>query len=76
MLVWVRVVFRKAVIGDRRFNYLSGSHLQGQVKSLRQMPLVVVLIGQFGREVIGCEDFKVAVTGQIKTTTRGTNTII
>ena len=64
MLVWVRVVFRKTVFGDR--HYLSGSHLQGQVKSLRQMPLVVVLIGQFGREVIGCEDFKVAVTGQIK----------
>ena len=46
VIVRVYVVFRKTVVGD-----LSGSHLQTQVKSRRQvmvfMPLVVVLIGQF-----------------------------
>ena len=50
----VRVVLRKTVVGDWRFNYLSGSHLQSQVKSCRQMmvlmPLVVVWIGQFCRD--------------------------
>ena len=52
VIVRVRLVVRKTVgVDDRRFDYLSGSHLQSQVKSLRQMmvfmPLVVVLIGQF-----------------------------
>ena len=32
MIVRVRVVFRKTVVGDCCFNYLSGSHLQSQVK--------------------------------------------
>ena len=49
--VRVKVVFRKTVVGDWRFDYLSGSHLQSQVKSCRQMnvfmPLVLVWIGQF-----------------------------
>ena len=40
VIVRVRVVFRKTVVGDWRFNYLSGSHLQSQVKSLR-MSLVL-----------------------------------
>ena len=30
------VVFRKTVVGDCRFDYLSGSHLQSQVKSRRR----------------------------------------
>ena len=34
VIVCVRVVFRKTVVGDWCFNYLSGSHLQSQVKSL------------------------------------------
>ena len=38
--------FRKAVVGDWRFEYLSGSNLQSQVKGPWQvmvlMPLVVV----------------------------------
>ena len=53
MIVRVKVVFRKTIVGDWRFDYLSGSHLQSQVKSVSQMmvfmPLVVVLIGQFCR---------------------------
>ena len=57
VIVRERVIFRKTVVGDWRFNYLSGSHLQSQVKSRRQMmvfmPLVVVLIGQFCHDVIG-----------------------
>ena len=61
MIVRVRVVFRKTVM-DLRFDYLSGSHLQSQVKSLRQMkvfmPLVVILIGQFCRELSGSQDLK------------------
>ena len=35
------------------FNYLSGSHLQSQVKSHR-----LVWIGQIGRDVIGRQDLK------------------
>ena len=35
--VWVRVVFRKTVVGDWRFDYLSSSHLQSEVKSVCQM---------------------------------------
>ena len=36
--VRVRVVFRKTdVVGDERFGHLSVSHLQSQVKNLRQM---------------------------------------
>ena len=31
MIVQVRVVFKKTVIGDWCFDYLSGSHLQSQV---------------------------------------------
>ena len=33
MIVRVRVVFKKTVIGNWRFDYLSGIHLQSQVKS-------------------------------------------
>ena len=69
MIVWVRLVFRKTAVGDRVFNYLSGSHLQSQVKSRPQMmvfmSLVAVLIGQFGREAIGRHELKVAVIGWI-----------
>ena len=68
VIVRARVVFRKTVVGDWCFDYLSGSHLQSQVKSRRQMmvfmPLVVVWIGQFCRDVIGRQNMKVAVTGQ------------
>ena len=46
VIVRVRVVFRKTVVCDCRFDCLSGSHLQSQVKSRRQMmvfmPLVLV----------------------------------
>ena len=58
----VRIVFRKTVVCDWHFDYLSGSHLQSQVKSQRQMtvfmPLVLVLIGQFCRDVICCKTWK------------------
>ena len=37
MIIWVRVVFRKIVVGDWCFDYLRGSHLQSQVKSRHQM---------------------------------------
>ena len=61
VIVRVRVLFRKTVM-DWRFDYLSGSYLQSQVKSLRQMkvfmPLVVILIGQFCRELSGSQDLK------------------
>ena len=50
-------------VQDDIFNYLSGSRLQSQVESPRQMmvfmPLVVVWIGRFCREVIGCQNVKV-----------------
>ena len=38
------VVFRKTVFGDWRFDYLSGSHLQTQVKSRRQMMVFMPLV--------------------------------
>lgn len=34
--VWVRAVLKRAVVGDRRFDNPSGSHLQSQVKSVCQ----------------------------------------
>ena len=65
MIVRVKVVFRKTVVGDN----LSGSHLQSQVKSGRQimvfMPLVLVWIGQFCRDVIGRQNMKVVVIGRL-----------
>ena len=61
----VRAVLKKTVVGDWRFAHLSGS----QVKSRRQimvfMPLVVVMIGQFCRDVIGRQDLKVAAIGRL-----------
>ena len=69
VIVQVRVVFRKTVVGDWRFDYLSGSHLQSQVKSRHQMMvfmlLVLVLIGQFCHDVIGCQNVKVVVIGRL-----------
>ena len=51
VIVQVRVVFKKTVVGDWRFHYLSGSHLQSQVKSRCQMMvfmrLAVVWIGHY-----------------------------
>ena len=44
VIVRVRVVFRKTVAGDWRFDHLSGSHLQSQVKS-HQMMVVGVTCG-------------------------------
>ena len=67
--VWVRGVFRKTVVGDWHFNYLSGSHLQSQVKSHRQvmvfMPLVLVWIGLVCQDMIGRQNIKVAMTGRL-----------
>ena len=67
VIIRVRVVFRKAVVGDWSFDYLNSSHLQSQVKSRHQimvfMPLVVVWIGQFCCDVIGSQNVKVAVIG-------------
>ena len=46
VIVRVKVVFRKTVVGDWCFDYLSSSHLQSQVKSRHRMmvfmPLVLV----------------------------------
>ena len=69
MIVQVRVVFRKTVVGDWCLDYLSGSHLQSQVKSRRQMmvfmPLVMVWIGQFCHYVIGPQNMDVGVIGRL-----------
>ena len=57
----MRVVFRKTVVGDRRFDYLSGSHLQSQVKSSSGDSIYASgrgLIGQFCHELIGRQDLK------------------
>ena len=67
--VRVRVVFRKTFVGDLHFDYLSGSHLQSQVTSRPQMmvfmPLILVWIGQFCRDVIGRQNVKVVVIGRL-----------
>ena len=67
VIVRVKVVFRKTVVSDWRFDYLSGSHLQSQVKSRRQMmvfmPVVLVLIGQFCRlSLSGNRVYKLRIT--------------
>ena len=36
VIVWVRVVLKRTVVGDWRFDNLSGSHLQSQVNSICQ----------------------------------------
>ena len=70
VIVRVRVVFRKTVVGDWRFDYLSGSHLQSQVKSCCQMmvfmPLVLVWIDQFCHDMIGRQNLNVAVIDCLK----------
>ena len=66
VIVWVRVVFRKTVVGDSRFKYLSGT-LQSWVKSCHQMvfmPLILVWNGQFCGDVIGHQNVRVAVNGR------------
>ena len=69
VIVRVKVMFRKTVVGDWRFDYLSGSHLQSHVKSRRQMmvfmPPVLVLNGQFCRKVNGRQNMKVVVIGRL-----------
>ena len=60
----VRVVFRKTVVSDWPFDYQSGSHLQRV--SIRWWHLCLCscfLIGQFCRELIGCQVLKVAGIG-------------
>ena len=46
VIIRVRIVLRKNVVGDWRFDYLSVSHLQSRHKMIIFMPLVVVWIGQ------------------------------
>ena len=41
VIVRVRVVFRQTVVGDWRFDYLSGSHLQSQVYDLKMTTALV-----------------------------------
>ena len=69
VIVWVKVVFRKTVVGDWRSDYLNGSHLQSQVKSPRQMmvlmPLVFTWIGQLCRYVIVRLNVNVVVIGRL-----------
>ena len=36
VIVWVRVVLKRTVVGDGRFDNLSASHLQSQVNSICQ----------------------------------------
>ena len=51
VIVRGRVVLKRTVIGDKRLDNLSGSHLQSQVKSVKSGPLKV--IGQFSHDGIG-----------------------
>ena len=50
------------------FDYLDSSHLQSQVKSRHHMIamlLVVVWIGQFCRDVIGCQNVELVAVGRL-----------
>ena len=71
VIVKVKVVFRKIAVCYWRFNYLSGSHLQSQEKSRRQMmvfmSLVLALIGKFCRDMIGRQNVKVVVIVRLLT---------
>ena len=77
VIVRVKVVFRKTDVST----YLSSSHLQSQVKGRRQMmvfmPLVLVWIGQFCRDVTCvtmCRDMIKLYKMYIGSTQRKTNT--
>ena len=65
VIVRVKVWFRKTAVVD----YLSSIHRPSQMKSHRQMmvfmSLVLVLIGQFCRDVIGRQNVKVVVIGRL-----------
>ena len=74
VIVWVKVVFRKTVFGDWRFDYLSGSRLQSQVKNRRQMmmifmPLVLVWIGESKTRGINTIIWRRRLFATLKTTT-------
>ena len=42
VIVRVKVVLKRTVVGDRRFDNLSGSHLQSQVNSVCQAMMLYV----------------------------------
>ena len=44
MIVWVRVVLKRTVVGDWHFDNLSGSHLQSQVNSICQSMMLESLL--------------------------------
>ena len=62
LIVWVNVVLNRTVVvdSDWRFDNLCGSHLQNQSElyhvSWWYYTLVIELIGQLRRDVIGYED--------------------
>ena len=62
VIIRAREVFRKTDVGDWRFDYLSGSHRR---QMMVFMPLVVVWIGQFCRDMIGRQNVKVVVIGRL-----------
>ena len=57
MIVGVRVVLKRTVVGDWRFDYLSGNHLQSQVNSVCQSMIYnsgpLNVIGQLSHDGIG-----------------------
>ena len=67
LIVQVNVVLNRTVVvdSDRRLDYLCGSHLQSQSElyhvSWWYYTLVIDLIGQWGRDVIGRLSVKLAI---------------
>ena len=53
VIVRVRVVLKRTVVGDWRFDNLSGSHLQSQVNSVCHKPGPFNVIGQFSYDGFG-----------------------
>ena len=63
LIVWVRVVPRRTVVGgiDRRFDNLSVSHHQSHVNCVSSVYRIYVS-GQLSRDVIGCFKFTIKYT--------------
>ena len=54
VIVWVRVVLKRTVVGDWRFDNLSGSHLQSQVNSSCQSMIIILTDVNNYRRLTNC----------------------
>jgi len=52
VIVWVKVVLKRTVVGHWRFDNLSGSHLQSQVNSVCQMMMMMLTLKMTSAQVV------------------------